>query len=151
MRSLLCLIAPVAIIAACGGPPPPKGPQPDPACAKPESLSPGSRLAASTDSATPKFALRVRGPGELALAGFVNPHEVTVYDLGTGAVASHTVVGCTAKWVKLPTEAGGFGDYCVVIEPKKPKAYSTFDLGFTTEPHPPLTADQEADAAKLCQ
>lgn len=129
-----------------------KTPAVDPLCRTAEQLAPGSRLAAATDGATPRYAVSVRGPGELVMAGFVNEHDAILLDAKTGETLSRTSTGsCSAKFIKLPTEAGGYGEYCVVFEPTKPKAYSTFDLGFQKEPHTPPTEAQAAEAAKMCK
>lgn len=108
----------------------------DPVCRTADSIAPGTRLAAATDSATPRYAVKVQGPGELGFAGFVAEHDVTLIDLGTGQVATRTTSAlCGATYLALPTESGGYGQYCVIVEPRDKKGYSTFDIDLAKEPH----------------
>ncbi|MBX3232042.1 MAG: hypothetical protein KIT84_19995 [Labilithrix sp.] len=138
-------------LLACREPAPPQADAVDPACRKAEGISPGTRLAAATDDATPRFAIKVRGPGEIGLAGFIKKHSVTIIDLATSQVAAHaTTEVCRASFVTLPTEAGGYGEYCVVIDPLEKQGYSTFDLGFSSQPHTAVDAGVSDPAADPC-
>lgn len=144
------LIVPLAclVVGACKDPLPPKGDSLDPACRSAEHISPGTRLAAATDDASPRFAVKVRGPGELALAGFVHKHSVRILEIGSGQVASQATTNvCTPSYVPLPTPEGSYGEYCVLLEPLEKQGWSTFDLDFAAQKHEHLPDDQ---AAKLC-
>lgn len=146
---ILSLFLGLALLA-CRGSSPPKGDGLDPACRKAEGISPGTRLAAATDESAPRFAVKLRGPGEIGIAGFVHKHSVRIIDLGTGEVASQTsATSCKASYIPLPTEAGGYGEYCVLIEPLEPSGYSTFDLGFSSQPHA-RDAGVDDTASNLC-
>lgn len=136
----------LAVIACRGAEAPPRGGV-DPICRTADTIAPGTRLAAATDSATPRFAVKLQAPGELAFAGFVKEHDVTLIDLGTGEIATRTTTTlCGASYLPLPTEAGGFGQYCVILEPRDKKGFSTFDIDLSKDPH---TRNAEA-GAKAC-
>jgi hypothetical protein len=127
-------VAAFASLVACKQAEPPKKDAANP-CKGAVDLSVGSRLAAATDESEPRFALHVRGSGELGFAGFVHGHSVKVFEAATGKIVAQAKTGVCASYVTLPTEPGGFGDYCVVLDPLEPNGYSTFDLAFTAEPH----------------
>lgn len=147
MRTALAMLVGLLFIA-CKDPAPPKGDTVDPVCRTAEHISPGTRLAAATDDASPRFAIKVRGPGELALAGFVHKHSVRIVDMGSSQVASQATTSvCTPNYVPLPTAEGGYGEYCVILEPLEKQGWSTFDLDFANQKHEQVPADQ---AAKLC-
>ena len=136
------------VLAACGGgggeAKAPKKDSIEGVCQMAEAISVGTRLAAATDDTAPRFAVKVRGPGELALAGFLHVHNVSIIDMGTKQVAARaTARTCAASYVPLPTESGGYGEYCVVFEPIEVKGWSTFDLDFSKEPHPRSTEASE--------
>lgn len=148
MKRALTLALVGIVLVACRESTTPKADTVDPACKSAEALSPGTRLAAATDDASPRFAVKVRGPGELAVAGFVHKHSVRIIDLGTTQVASQATTNvCTPSYIPLPTESGGYGEYCVIVEPLAKQGYSTFDLDFSSQKHEQVAA---ADAAKLC-
>lgn len=149
MKRALTLTALGLLVFACKEAAPPKNDVGgDPACRTAEAISPGTRLAAATDDATPRFAVKVRGPGELAVAGFVHKHGIRIVDLGSHQVAAQATTNvCTPSYVALPTESGGYAEYCVILEPLEKQGYSTFDLDFSTQKHEPVASDQ---AAKLC-
>lgn len=136
------------LLAACGsGGGESKAPKKDSIegiCQTAESISVGTRLAAATDDSAPRFAVKVRGPGELALAGFLHVHNVSIIEMGSKqTVAKTTARTCAASYVPLPTESGGYGEYCVVFEPIEVKGWSTFDLDFSKDPHPRSTEANE--------
>ena len=148
MRRALSLAFVSFVLFACKESTPPKADKVDPACRSAEAISQGTRLAAATDDASPRFAVKVRGPGELALAGFVHKHSVRIIDLGSSEVAAQaTTTVCTPSYVALPTPEGGFANYCVILEPLEKNGYSTFDLDFSGQKHEQVPAEQ---AAKLC-
>lgn len=148
MKRALTLTLVSFVLLACREPAPPKSDAVDPACTRAEAISPGTRLAAATDDTSPRFAVKVRGPGELAVAGFVHKHSVRIIDLGTTQIAAQATTNvCTPSYIALPTEAGGYGEYCVILEPLEKQGYSTFDLDFSNEKHEQVPSDQ---AAKLC-
>lgn len=132
----------VFLLVACGGgsggeAKAPKKDSIEAVCQTAEAISVGTRLSAATDDTAPRFAVKVRGPGELALAGFLHVHNVSIIEMGSKqTVARTTARTCAASYVPLPTESGGYGEYCVVFEPIEVKGWSTFDLDFSKEPHP---------------
>jgi hypothetical protein len=148
MRRALTLTFVSFVLLACKESAVPKGDSADSACRTAEFVSPGTRLSAATDDTAPRFAMKLCGPGELAIAGFVHKHSVRIVDLGSHQVATQATTDvCVPSYVPLPTPEGGYGEYCVIIEPLEKQGYSTFDLDFSGAKHEHVPPDQ---AAKLC-